>query len=84
MCKTVSLPGQVELIYRKHENRTSQPSRFVDCAGCVVRVGQLRFSERISGPRFNASADSASFLIVIVFCWLCDGVLPNQVSGARP
>lgn len=41
------------------------------------------FLGTFSGPRFNDSADSASFLIVIVFCLLCDGVLPDEVSTAR-
>lgn len=42
------------------------------------------FLGAFSGPRFNDSADSASFLIVIVFCLLCDGVLPDEVFTARP
>lgn len=42
------------------------------------------FLGAFSGPRFNDSADSASSLIVIVFCLLCDGVLPDEVSRARP
>lgn len=34
-------------------------------------------------PCLNDSADGTSFLIVIVFCSLRDGVLPDEVSTAR-